>query len=158
MSKKDKKKGSVNTDGGAYIGGSVNTGGGDFVGRDKKVKVEKGVYIGGDAKDNTIIVGDDNIVGGATQNIFAPIYQAIQNTPLAPQDKGDLKAEVEEIETEIVKADAEIDESALSRHLRNIQRIAPDILDVVLATMANPAAGFGMVAKKVAGKMQADAG
>ena len=34
-----------------------------------------------------------------------------------------------------------------------IQRIAPDILDVVMATIANPAAGFGMVAKKVAEKM-----
>jgi hypothetical protein len=29
---------------------------------------------------------------------------------------------------------------------------------VVLATIANPAAGFGMVAKKVAEKMQAEAG
>jgi hypothetical protein len=36
--------------------------------------------------------------------------------------------------------------------------MAPDILEVVLATMANPAAGLGLVATKVANKMQAEAG
>ena len=35
MGRKKSDKYSVNTDGGAFIGGSVNTGGGDFIGRDK---------------------------------------------------------------------------------------------------------------------------
>lgn len=34
---KQQKDGSVNTGGGAYVGGNVNTDGGDFVGRDKTV-------------------------------------------------------------------------------------------------------------------------
>jgi hypothetical protein len=34
--------------------------------------------------------------------------------------------------------------------------MAPDILDVVLATFANPVAGAGMVIKKIAEKMKAD--
>ena len=63
-----------------------------------------------------------------------------------------MKVAVEEIAAEDQKGE-DADESFIARRLRNIQRIAPDILDVVMATIANPAAGFGMVAKKVAEKM-----
>ncbi|HBY08693.1 MAG TPA: hypothetical protein DEH22_13260 [Chloroflexi bacterium] len=68
-----------------------------------------------------------------------------------------MKANVAEIKAEDEKGD-QAEESFIARRLRNIQRMAPDILEVMLATIANPAAGFGMVAKKVAEKMQAGAG
>jgi hypothetical protein len=42
--------------------------------------------------------------------------------------------------------------------LRNIQRMAPDILDVVLAALSNPAAGFASVVKKVAQRIEESAG
>jgi hypothetical protein len=35
--------------------------------------------------------------------------------------------------------------------------MAPDIYDVIITTFANPVAGLGMVAKKVAEKMRAEA-
>jgi hypothetical protein len=43
MQKEDKTdfSKSINTDGGAYIGGNVNTSGGDFIGRDKKISSGK---------------------------------------------------------------------------------------------------------------------
>jgi hypothetical protein len=39
MSEREKRDGSVNTDGGAYVGGHVDTGGGKFVGRDDLSRV-----------------------------------------------------------------------------------------------------------------------
>jgi hypothetical protein len=36
--------------------------------------------------------------------------------------------------------------------------MAPDILEVVMATIANPAAGLGLAATKVAKKMSEEAG
>ncbi len=152
----------IDTGGGAYIGGSVNTGGGDFVGRDKIVSTgERGVAIGGNVSNSTIVTGDHNTVGSTVtlrQEHIQQIFEAIDRHPsLSETDKADLKAEVQDLETEDAKGE-QADEAFIARRLRNIQRMAPDILDVVLATLVNPVAGFGMVAKKVAGKIRAEAG
>ena len=157
MANKKQEKPGINTGGGTYINGGVNTGGGDFVGRDKKVSGgERSVVIGGNATGSTIIVGDHNTVTNTnTHNVFAPVYRAIEQSSLPAQDKVDVKTEVEEIEGEIVKGD-KANESFITRHLRNVGRMAPDILDVILTTFANPVAGLGMVAKKIAEKMKAD--
>jgi hypothetical protein len=45
-----------------------------------------------------------------------------------------------------------VDKSFLSRRFRNIARMAPDVLDLVVAMLANPLAGLGVVVKKVAEK------
>jgi hypothetical protein len=52
-----------------------------------------------------------------------------------------LKSEVKELQKEDEKGQSR-DETRVSRHLRNIKRMAPDILVVVLATIGNSAAGF----------------
>lgn len=148
----------INTGGGAYIGGGVNTDGGDFVGRDKNVTAgERGVAIGGNVTGSTIVTGDDNVVGSTItlqQEFVQQIFNEIEKYPDLDQiDKEDLKAEVKELQKEDEKRE-EAEESRVSRHLRNIQRMAPDILDVVLTTIANPVAGFGVVARKVAAKMK----
>jgi hypothetical protein len=140
----------IDTGGGAYIGGGVHTGGSDFVGRDKNTSIN----IGGNVSGN-IVVGDHNIVTTTgRKNAFAPVYRAIEQSNLPAQDKTDVEAEVREIEAEIGKAD-QADESSITRHLRNVRRMAPDILEVILATFGNPAAGLGLVAKKIADKMKA---
>jgi hypothetical protein len=133
--RKDKE---VDTGGGAYIGGSVTvSGGGDFVGRDQVKTV--------------------GLTGPDVAELFKPIYAAIEARPETPAaDRADLKADVEEIQAEVAKGD-KADESFLARRLRNLKRMAPDILEVVLATLANPAAGLGAVAAKVAKRMRADA-
>ncbi len=63
---------------------------------------------------------------------------------------------MEEIKTEVEKG-AQASESFLTSRLRNIQRMAPDILDVVLATLANPTSGLATAVRKIAGRMQAEA-
>ncbi len=147
----------VNTGGGAYVGGSVAVTNGDFVGRDKRT---------------TTITGDGNVVGdhssstvikqqgadaAAIARAFADFYSAVQQQPdLPPRDKADVQAELEEVETELQKGE-EANAGFIRRRLRHVQRMAPDIYDVVLATFANPIAGLGLIAKKIAEKMKADA-
>ncbi len=147
----------INTGGGAYIGGKVDTGGGSFTGRDKWT---------------TTITGDGNVVGdhssstvirqqgadaAAIARAFADFYTAVQQQPdLPPQDKADVQAELQDVETELQKGE-EANAGFIRRRLRHVQRMAPDIYDVVIATFANPIAGLGLVAKKIAEKMKAEA-
>ena len=120
----DKNVTNVNTGGGAYVGG-----GGKFVGRD-----------------------DQSVTGMTAPDIekfFAPIYQQIDaQRDLDPQDKEDLKSDVQDVQNEIENGD-DADEKALARALRHIKRMAPDILDVIVTTFANPSAGAATVIRKV---------
>lgn len=131
--------------------------GGDYIGRDQKISAGNGsVVIGGNVSGSTIVTGNQNVVTSGT-NFFSPIYQAIEERKdLTPNAKADLKAEIQDVEAEVKKGE-QADETFLARRLRNIRRIAPDILDVVTATLTNPAAGFSLIARKVAEKARASA-
>ena len=123
--------------GGSVVGGNVTVKNGSFVGRDKI---------------------DVRSSSSEVQVLFQPIYRAIAERPnTRPNERADLEAEVKEVETEVVKGET-ADESFLLRRLRNIERMAPDILQVVMATIVSPAAGLGLAASKVAKKMAKDAG
>lgn len=139
---------------------------------------ERGV-VGSSARGN-IITGDKNVIGNTSvkdstgvgigsgqvavtqgvsgkelAQVFAPIYHQIEaKADLSPQDKADLRTEVDEIKAAVEgKTDpAEIDDSFLARRLRNIQRMAPDIIEVIATTVVNPAAGLGLVGAKIAAR------
>jgi hypothetical protein len=101
-----------------------------------------------------IVTGDHNRI--ITASKFKEIYEKVdESSKFSPTDKSDLKSELQTFEDEDKKG-PESNEGFLAQRLRNIKRIAPDILDVAIATIANPAAGFGMIAKKVAEKMKAE--
>ncbi len=120
--------------------------------------------------------GNVNVAGGNIANqqtsagvsvteinrLFDEIYAAILARPQAsPAQQGDLKAEVHEIQAAVTDASNKsqpLDEGFLARHFRNIARMAPDILDVVVATLANPLAGLGVAARKIAAKAKEDTG
>ena len=88
--------------------------------------------------------------------LFDQIYTAIEARFISSATgKADLKAEVQDIQTAVLEAakkNDKVDEGFLSRRFRNIARMAPDILDVVVATLANPLAGLGIAVKKIAEK------
>jgi len=90
------------------------------------------------------------------KQLFDGLYAKIETRPETPSaDKEDLKAEVKEIQatvTEAAKKNEKVDEGFLSRRFRNIARMAPDVLDVVVATLGNPLAGLGVAVKKIAEK------
>ena len=147
----------VNTGGGAYVSGNVAVTNGDFVGRDKRTTTITGDgNVGGDHSSSRVIK-QQGADAAAIARAFADFYTAVQQQPdLPPRDKADVQAELEEVETELQKGE-EANEGFIRRRLRHVQRMAPDIYDVVLATFANPIAGVGLVAKKIAEKMKADA-
>jgi hypothetical protein len=123
------------------------------VGRDRIVSAgDRSVVIGGDVKNSTLITGDYNRV--ETSYKFASIFPKIdERANLSTADRSDLKSELKTFEDEDKKG-PESNEGFLAQRLRNVKRIAPDILEVAIATIANPAAGFGTIAKKVAEKMK----
>jgi hypothetical protein len=123
------------------------------VGRDRIVSAgDRSVVIGGDVKNSTLITGDYNRVEASYK--FASIFPQIdERTNLTTADRSDLKSELKTFEDEDKKG-PESNEGFLAQRLRNVKRIAPDILEVAIATIANPAAGFGTIAKKVAEKMK----
>jgi len=116
------------------------------------------------------ISGEVNIAGGdittnkttnglsaaEIKGLFDSLYSAIEtNANTSTADKEDLKAEVKEIQTTVTEAaqkNDKVDEGFLSRRFRNIARMAPDVLDVVVATLGNPLAGLGIAVKKIAEK------
>ena len=133
MPRKQAKKPSV----GISINGNVETGGGD-------------IAAGNITKGN--VTQSHGLQASDIKELFSPIYQQIdQKKELPADDRDDLKVMVSEIEEQAAKG-AEADENLISRHLRNIARMAPDILDVTLKTIANPVLGLATLAQKVASK------
>ena len=96
------------------------------------------------------------------KQLFDQLYTAIEvNTKTSPANKEDLKAEVKEIQstvTEAAQKNEKVDEGFLSRRFRNIARMAPDVLDVVVATLGSPLARLGVAVKKIAGKAKEETG
>lgn len=90
------------------------------------------------------------------KNLFDGLYTSIESHEgVSAADKKDLKADVEEIQsivTKAVKENEKIDETFLARRFRSIAKMAPDILDVVVATVGNPLAGLGVAVKMITDK------
>jgi hypothetical protein len=108
---------------------------------------------GGNITTNQISSG---LSAAEIKQLFDQLYIGIEiNSKTSSAEKEDLRAEVEEIQstvTEAVQKNEKVEESFLSRRFRNIARVAPDVLDVIVATLANPLAGLGVTVKKIAEK------
>ena len=74
---------------------------------------------------------------------------------LSKNDKADAKVDVKEIRKQLEKKE-KADEGFLMRRFRNLSRIAPDILEVTLATIVHPALGLGVFAKKLAERARSE--
>ncbi|HEY84542.1 MAG TPA: hypothetical protein G4N96_05450 [Chloroflexi bacterium] len=144
--------------GGDIVAGSgnriINTGGGDYTEGDKTTV--------GDVSNSAAAIGkgaqaalNQGVSGEALADFFASIARQISDDPkLRPADKADAKAELAEIEEAAAEDPEALKDSFLSRRLRNIERAAPDIIDVILATLANPVAGLGVVGAKIKAKAE----
>lgn len=90
------------------------------------------------------------------KQLFDQLYTNIDaRTEISTGKKEDVKAEVQDIQTAVTEAaqkNEKVDEGFLSRRFRNIARMAPDVLDVIVATLGNPLAGLGVAVKKIAEK------
>ncbi len=126
----------------------------------KKIRAgDHSIAIGGDVNNSNIVMGDNNVATQGTLDLssaFVQIYRAVDNANLSPALKDDVKAEIKDVETAIQKSE-QPDENSILRHLRNVQRMAPDILDVAVAALANPISGLGMAGRKIIQKMADEA-
>lgn len=119
------------------IKGSVNTGGGDIASGD----ISKG---------DVHQIYDSQIVDYG--KLFQPVYQSIEHKKAIPQkDRQYLKKTVSEIQTEVEK-ESSARKAFIERRLRNISKMAPDIFEVILNTIANPIIGLTTLAQKIAQK------
>ena len=134
MRKKDRVN--INSDGGPVFLGKVNNRG--------TIKGRSDIHQKGlNADEATRLFGD----------LFITIER---HSRLSIEDKADLRTELEELRKELGKKE-KANESFLLRRLRNIKRMAPDILEVTLAIITNRVVGFGVIAKKVAEKIKSTA-
>ena len=145
------RKRKANENRGVSIGGNVTVENGDFVAGNKTISLGTGSsFVEGNVTDSNVITGDNNILKSKHDELFDRILKQVQQRPgTSSEDREELKASIEEFKIEADKGER-ANETFLSRRLRNIQQVAPDIAEVILATIANPATGFAVVVKKVA--------
>lgn len=128
---KSKKSETQVIQGGINIKGNVSIKGGKVAGRDNVEKNITNVHIS-----------------------LAPVYHALKkNTTVPPKVKKKVEADVKQIEKEVKKGEA-AKVSFIQQRLENIEKMAPDIADVVIATLQNPVAGVSVALRKVLAKMQ----
>jgi hypothetical protein len=122
-----------------------------------------GAYVEGNIQADTFTGRDQNIAVGASieevRKLFTALNAAIESRPKTDAEtKADLKAEVKELQTHVEEEGDTLDEGFIARRLRNIGRMAPDILDVAIAALGNPVGGLMLAIKKSAEKAKEMAG
>jgi len=128
----------VDTDGGAYVGGDVSVKGGDFVGRDKTTITGDGNVVGD--RSSAIVV---KRTGVAADEMAALFDQALALARQRPPEVGeDLEAAVETVQEE-AEAGEEADKRLLNKALDVLLEEGPDVLEIVLEAVLNPAAAAG---------------
>jgi len=116
------------------MSGSISSGGIFVQGRDAKVTVNQ--YHGADAKE--------------LAGLFEKLYQQIDTRPADPNiDKAEIVENVKKIEAEASKGE-EANETKLGRWMDTLNKMAPDIVDVALASLGGPVSGVTAVLKKIA--------
>ena len=118
----------------------------------------KGIAIGRQAQ---AYVTESSVAVNLAQ-VFGTISEKLEALPqtkpaVTARDVQDARDELEQMKPEVLKGE-QADEGFLSRRFRNLARTGPDILDVVTATLLNPAAGVAQVVRKIARKARDDAG
>ena len=153
--------------GGPVVAGAYLTAGGDLVMGDQtrgdtisvgNISGSSGIAIGRGARASvTHGAGGD---ADALARAFATIYAAIEARPARAADafdKNDITQVVQQTQEEAGKGD-QADAGRVERLLRKVSAMAPDIGEVVAATLASPLAGVATVVRLVAEKAREGAG
>ena len=123
------------------IGGDQNimsgkvSGGISIQGRDARVKINQ--PSGLDASELT--------------TLFETLYRHIESRPPDPNlDKDEIVETVQKIQEEASKGEDQVNEAKLTRWVDNLNKMAPDIVDVALASLGGPVSGVTALLKKIA--------
>lgn len=89
------------------------------------------------------------------ERLFKRIHKEIKKRPEDQKvDKAKLENQVKKIETEAAKG-ASADKGKLEHWMKTLAKMAPDIVEVMAASLANPVAGFTLVFKKIVERAKA---
>lgn len=135
-----KKKTSASRSGGVNIGGGKVTVGGDIVGRDK-------------------VTTTTGLTGAEVAKIFDSVYKKIEQLP-ASVDKAEVREVVDAIKAEAAREATQgepANEMMVKFSAQSLLKMAPDILEVIAASLASPAAGVAAVIRKVIDRAKAQA-
>lgn len=89
------------------------------------------------------------------EKLFKRAHKRIRGRPEDPKvDQAKLENQVKKIEAEAAKGEA-ADQSKLERWLKTLAKMAPDIVEVMAASLAGPVAGFAVVFKKIVERAKA---
>ena len=87
--------------------------------------------------------------------LFKRVHRKVKNRRAAPNvDQAKLENQVKQIEEEAAKGPA-ADTGKLERWVKTLAKMAPDIVEVMAASLAGPVAGFTVVFKKIVERAQA---
>lgn len=113
----------------------------------------------GDVSNGAIVVQGRNakvtvyqgIQGSELAPLFDKVYQSIAALPTASTDeKQELAETAKRIETEVAQNGESANQTSLQRWMDSIQKMAPDIVDVILASLGGPVSAATAVLKKIA--------
>ena len=119
------------------------------------------ISVGGNVNNSQVVASSGNVninlnKTNASQNViseaFKIVYQKIEERDSTLDvDKSEILSTVQNIESEISSRD-QINTAKIERWLKFLGEMAPDILDVVIKTLANPLLGIGETVRKIASK------
>jgi hypothetical protein len=116
------------------VSGNISSGGIVVQGRGARVSVQQ-----------TSGVTVDEI-----STLFDKLYQYIETRPPDPDvDKEEIVETIQKVQEE-VSGEGEPNETKLTRWMDNLSKMAPDVVDVVLASLGGPVSGTVAVLKKIA--------
>jgi L-2-hydroxyglutarate oxidase LhgO len=141
MADKRKRKKAAEKTGSNYTMDGKVTGGVVVMGPDAQVEITQN--LGATAEEMT--------------RMFDAVFQHIQSRPENPDvEKSEIQATVQNIQQETAKNE-KANQSKLERWLKYLAGIAPDILDVMAASLGGPVTGFTAVFKKILDKARQEA-
>jgi hypothetical protein len=94
--------------------------------------------------------------GSEVASLFAAVYRRVDELPEAV-DKDAVAETVHAVEQEAAKGE-DADPDKVEGWLRRLAGLAPDVLEVTLATIANPVAGVTLAVRKAAERVRAEYG
>jgi hypothetical protein len=100
--------------------------------------------------------GTQGLSGSEVASLFAAVYRQVDELPDSA-DKDAVAETVHAVEQEAAKGD-DADPDKVEGWLRRLAGLAPDVLEVTLATIVNPVAGVTLAVRKAAERVRAEFG
>ena len=127
---------------------------GNQVGGDKisvgNISGSQGVAIGRGARATV----QSGVGSKELSEVFSAIYQKIDTRSPDPEvEKEEIKDQVKRIESEVARGE-DAKPGKVERWLRNLAAMAPDIVEVTLATLTGPIAGISLAVRKIAQRVK----